>query len=95
MLRAFVAESIASQHPVFKSNIKFSIADCSAARLPESKKDHKFLIESGMGRNSFLRAGLDVLQHIFRWIHVLTSVYDGSTGWHTLIKYFFYCCREL
>lgn len=38
MLRAFVAESIASQHPVFKSNFQFSIADCSAARLPEKKK---------------------------------------------------------
>lgn len=35
MLKAFVAESIASQHSVFKSNFQFSIADYSAARLSE------------------------------------------------------------
>lgn len=92
-----MAESIASQHPVFKSNFQFNIADYSSARLSEKIYHHKFglLIESGMWRNPFLRAWLDILQDIFRWIHVLTSICDGSTGWHTFIKNFFGCCREL
>ena len=37
MLSRVMAESSISQHPVFKSNFQFSIADCSAARLPEKK----------------------------------------------------------
>lgn len=41
-----------------------------------------------MWRNPFLRAWLDELQDIFRWIHVLTSICSGNTGWDIFIKYF-------